>query len=96
MVLVEVVEAIVDLRIIKVNVRGEVDQARIACASYTLALVVVAKLIFIELVCICIEDEGEGAKDDQVDEHDAEAAAPRWSHQHVTHHIVERALCSSL
>ena len=95
-VLVEVVETIVDFGVIEVNVWGEVEQARIACASQTLALVVVAKLICIELVCICIEDVGEGAKDDQVDEHDAEAAAPRWCHQHVAHHIVERALCSSL
>jgi len=56
MVLVEVVEAVVHLRVVEVDIGSEVHKTGVTCVAHTRALIIVSELKQVQLLRVCVED----------------------------------------
>ena len=92
MVLVEVVEAVVDLRVLHVFSQGEADLAVEACAAFFRTQIVIPDLEVVQLVRLLVKQVAECSKDEEEEKHEIAATSEVRSDYQVTHVVVQHSL----
>ena len=96
MVLIKVVQSIVDLWVNEIDIGCEANEAILSSSTIlgAGALVIIADFEHVQIIGIGVEHVGEGSKDDEVDQHDAEPARPGRSDYQVAHGVIKKPLFS--
>jgi len=89
MVLIERAQVVVHFRVDKVDVGSEADNAGLARASQTSALVVVPEGELPDVVSLSVKDVSQREKDYELDQEDVKAATPCRRHDLVSTVVVE-------